>query len=216
MNRLICGFVCAAASTALLGAQTPATTTPATPKVSPAQIEEGLVTFDVETNLFAVSVHGESKELEGKVRVLESATGLTLEQLEAVVPVGSLSTGMKLRDDHMKKYIFETPQGEVPDVRFTAERADCSSSGAANQSTCVASGMLTIRGTARPFVIELAVTRENDQFRVKGDANVKLSAYGIERPSQFGVKTADDVKLHLELSATSTAPAGALSAGKVR
>lgn len=216
MKRLLCGFVWAAASAAVLSAQPPAATTPAMAKASPAQVEEGLVTFDVETNLFAVSVHGESKELEGKVRVLESTEGLTLEQLEAVVPVESLSTGMKLRDDHMKKYIFETPQGEVPDVRFTAERATCSPSGGANQSTCVASGMLTIRGTARPFVIELAVTKDNDQFRVKGDGNVKLSAYGIERPSQFGVKTDDDVKLHLELSAATTAPAAALSAGKVR
>ena len=214
MNRLICGFVCAAASTVMLSAQAPTATTPAAPQVAPAEVKEGLVTFDVETNVFAVSVHGESKELEGKVRVLEGSEGLRLEQLEAVVPVESLSTGMKLRDNHMKKYIFETPQGEVPDVRFTAERAECSPAGGGNESRCVASGMLTIRGTARPFVIELAVTRNNDQFQVKGDGNVKLSAYGIERPSQFGVKTADDVKLHLELRAASTAPASALSAGK--
>lgn len=214
MNRLIYGFVCAVAASAMLSAQAPTTMTPAAPQVAPAEVKEGIVTFDVETNVFAVSVHGESKELEGTVRVLEGSEGLRLEQLEAVVPVESLSTGMKLRDNHMKKYIFETPQGEVPDVRFTAERAECSAAGGGNQSKCVASGMLTIRGTARPFVIELAVTRDNDQFQVKGDGNVKLSAYGIERPSQFGVKTADDVKLHLELRAASTAPASALSAGK--
>jgi polyisoprenoid-binding protein YceI len=200
----------------MLSAQAPATITPNTPNVSPAQVQDGLVTFDVETNLFAVTVHGESKELEGKVRVHEGTEGLTLEQLEAVVPVDSLSTGMKLRDNHMRKYIFETPQGEAPDVRFTAERAECSPLDANNQSTCVASGMLAIRGTARPFVIELSVRRENDLFRVQGDGDVKLSAYGIERPSQFGVKTADVVKLHLELSARTTAAAGALSAGNKR
>ena len=32
------------------------------------------------------------------------------------------------------------------------------------------------------------------------DGTVKLSAYGIEQPSQFGVHTLDDVKLHLDFT----------------
>jgi polyisoprenoid-binding protein YceI len=214
---MLSGLVCAGLSIATLGAaQAPATDTTNQPQSAAAEVRDGSVTFDVETNVFAVSVHGESKDLDAKVTVHESAEGMRLENIDAVVPVKSLSTGMKLRDDHMRKYIFQTPEGQVPDVRFTAERAECSGAGAAGPAKCVASGQLAIRGTARPFVMELAVTRENDQFRVQGDGIVKLSAYGIERPSQFGVKTADDVKLHLELNAKSAAPAATLSAGKKR
>jgi polyisoprenoid-binding protein YceI len=212
---MFAGLVCAGLSVVTVGAvQPPAAKATNAPQAAAAEVKDGSVTFDVETNIFAVSVHGESKELDGKVRVHESATGLRLEHIEAVVPVKSLKTGMKLRDDHMRKYIFQTPEGQVPDVRFTAERAECSQGNASAETKCVASGQLAIRGTARPFVIELAVVRENDGFRVTGDGIVKLSAYGIERPSQFGVKTADDVKLHLELSAESAAPAATLSAGK--
>jgi hypothetical protein len=35
---------------------------------------------------------------------------------------------------------------------------------------------------------------------VSGESTVKLSDYGIEQPSQFGVKTADEVQLHIEFS----------------
>src|SRR5258708_15350 len=38
-------------------------------------------------------------------------------------------------------------------------------------------------------------------YRVEGDGIVKLSEYGIAAPSQFGVKPADEVKLHLDFSA---------------
>jgi hypothetical protein len=42
---------------------------------------------------------------------------------------------------------------------------------------------------------------------------VKLSSYGIERPSQLGVTTADDVKLHLEFTVKPAAPAVAVLKG---
>lgn len=214
MQRMICGLVWAGLAIAALGAAgAPSGRTIGPPQAATTEVQDGSVSFDVETNVFAVSVHGKSNALEGKARVHESVEGLRIEQLEAVVPVKTLSTGMKLRDEHMRKYIFQTPDGQVPDVRFSANTAECSPGGSGDQSRCVASGLLTIRGTARPFVIELLVTRDNDVFRVKGGGNVKLSAYGIERPSQFGVKTADDVKLHLELSARSAAPAATLAAG---
>ena len=45
---------------------------------------------------------------------------------------------------------------------------------------------------------------------------VKLSAYGIERPSQLGVTTTDDVKLHLEFTAKATTSQMVARAGEVR
>jgi polyisoprenoid-binding protein YceI len=123
---------------------------------------------------------------------------LRLENIEAIVAVESLRTGLKLRDGHMRKYIFQTPDGKAPDLRFSASTADCSPADASGAATCVASGELAIRGTAKPFSIPLKVMRSGNEFRVSGDGTVALSTYGIERPSQFGVKTEDEVKLHLE------------------
>jgi polyisoprenoid-binding protein YceI len=126
---------------------------------------------------------------------------LRLEQIKATVPVSTLRTGIGLRDEHMREYIFATPDKQMPDVTFAAPGADCARAGAAY--TCAADGTLTIRGTARPFRIALDVARDGEAFRVKGSGKVALSAYGIERPSQFGVRTNDEVTIHLEFSARS-------------
>ena len=47
----------------------------------------------------------------------------------------------------------------------------------------------------------LLVSRDGTGFRAAGDGIVKLSTYGIEPPAQFGVRTRDDVKLHLDFTA---------------
>ena len=42
---------------------------------------------------------------------------------------------------------------------------------------------------------------------------MKLSDYGIEQPSQFGVKTANEIQLHLEFTGKE-APAAIASGGR--
>lgn len=167
---------------------------------SPVEIKNGTASFDVDTNVPALSVHGKSSALEGHVTVHSSAEGPQLEKIEAKMPVQSLGTGLKLRDDHMRKYVFTTSDGQVPDVRFVADKASCTKA-SGRQSTCQVAGDLVIRGTARPFSIALKVTEDNGSFHASGDSIVKLSSYGIERPSQLGVSTVDDVKLRLEFTA---------------
>jgi polyisoprenoid-binding protein YceI len=89
----------------------------------------------------------------------------------------------------------------VPDLKFVAPRADCSPNGKA--LTCSVAGELAIRGRSRPLTIVLNIRNDGGSFKAVGDAVAKLSNYEIEAPSQFGVKTDDDVKLHLEFTATS-------------
>jgi hypothetical protein len=70
-----------------------------------------------------------------------------------------------------------------------------------------------IRGTAKPFVIALKVTENNGTYRATGDSIVKLSTYGIEKPSQLGVRTEDEVKLKLDFTAR---PAPVATTGATR
>lgn len=169
------------------------------------KVNGGSVTFEVSTNVFSTTVQGESRTITGATRVHDGASALRLEQVEATVPVTSIRTGIKLRDEHMRKYIFETSDGQLPDVRFSANGADCPQA-AGGVYTCTATGELVIRGTPRPFAIALKVVRHGDSFKVTGDGKLALSSYGIERPSQFGVRTEDEVRIHLELDARNIAP----------
>jgi polyisoprenoid-binding protein YceI len=180
---------------------------------SPVEVRGGTASFDAATNVSAINVHGKSTELDARASVLEGPAGISLDRVEATLPVKSLATGMGVRDEHMRKLIFTNPDGTVPDVKFVSHDATCAPSGAKGQAACTVAGELAIRGLLRPFTITLTVSRESGGgFRAAGDGIVKLSAYGIEQPSQFGVRTRDEVKLHLDFTAhptgVSTARAG--------
>lgn len=163
------------------------------------EVRGGTAAFDAATNISAIRIHGKSEALAGRARIRPRADGIAIERLEAQVPVKTLNTGMGLRDEHMRKYVFTTVDGKLPDLHFAADNADCS--GSESHSTCRLSGQLEIRGTSRPFEIALTVTREGSGHRAIGNATVKLSTYGIPPPSQLGVRTEDEVQLRVEFVA---------------
>ena len=212
--RILFSLIVAAATVPFdisLAAQTSA------PQTEAAMVEVlgGTATFDAGTNISAINVHGKSTSLKGRARIRQSGNAFTIEQMEATLPVDTISTGMGLRDSHMKKYVFTTDDGQLPDLKFAAEKADCAPQSGA-ESTCSLSGELAIRGTPRPFTIKLKVQKDGDAFRATGDGVVKLSTYGIEQPSQFGVKTTDDVQLHLEFTAKASGAQMAKRSGGTR
>jgi polyisoprenoid-binding protein YceI len=197
-GRLVvtCGVVAAAAMFAARGVS-------AAPGDAATLIEVrgGTATFDAATNVSAISVHGKSTALDARASVREGAEGLTVDAVQATLPVKTLVTGMGLRDEHMRKLVFTNADGSVPDVTFVSREATCSPDASHRQSTCTVSGELAIRGIAKPFSMTLTVSRDGTGFRAAGDGIVKLSTYGIEQPSQFGVRTRDDVKLRLDFTA---------------
>jgi polyisoprenoid-binding protein YceI len=190
---VVASLVCFAASSAFAQQA-------AAPASTPIEVRGGTATFDVGTNVPALSVHGKSQALEARGRIRPAPDGPRVEQIEATLPVSSLGTGMGLRDDHMRKYVFTTPDGQTPDVKFTAKGATCAKAGD-RESTCEVTGDLSIRGTSRPFTLALKVREDNGAYRASGDGVVKLSAYGIPQPSQLGVRTDDEVKLRLDFTA---------------
>jgi polyisoprenoid-binding protein YceI len=169
--------------------------------VDETEVRGGVAQFEVGTNFQAIRVHGKSKALQGRALVRLKPDGLAIEELRASVPVQTLSTGMSLRDGHMRKYIFTTADGRLPDLEFSATSAVCT--GSTERADCRLVGHLTIRGNTQPFSIAVVATRHDSGFRVVGESVVRLSSYGIEPPSQLGVRTEDEVKLSVDLVARS-------------
>jgi polyisoprenoid-binding protein YceI len=200
MNRVnrhmaaTCGLVIASAIFAWRGVS-------AAPEPQSAVDVRGTASFDAATNIATISVHGKSSELDARATVRDGSDGLALDVVEVRLPVKSLTTGMGLRDDHMRKLVFTNPDGSMPDITFVSREAVCSPDDAKRQARCSVSGDLAIRGIQRPFTMTLIVSRDGAGFRAAGDGVVKLSTYGIDQPSQLGVRTRDDVKLHLDFTA---------------
>jgi hypothetical protein len=162
---------------------------------------DGVATFEVGTNVFGTRIHGKSTALTATAVVRDADAELRLERLEAALTPATLRTGIRLRDQHMIKYIFRTAGGQVPDVRFSAADARCTRPAGAAAYQCPALGTLSIRDAARPFSIALEATPDGSGYRVRGVSTVALSAYGIDRPSQFGVSTEDTVRVQIDLVA---------------
>lgn len=159
----------------------------------------GVTEFEAPTNIPAVSVKGKSSALQGHATVSREADGMLLEHMEMWAPVKTLATGMAVRDEHMRKQVFTTSDGQAPDLRFEAGKAACSPRGG-QEFTCQLAGSLSIRGIPRPFAMNLKVKPAGGAFKASGEATVKLSDYDIVPPTQFGVKMSNEVKLRLELA----------------
>ena len=162
------------------------------------------------TNMPGITVKGKSEALHARVRMRRVSDGVALDSVEAWLPVKTLATGIALRDHHMRQYVFTTGAGEVPDVHFEAASAFCPGVVAGREVSCKLTGNLSIRGIARAFTMTVKIREANaaPMFRAGGDGVIRLSDYGIEPPSQFGVKTANEIQIHLEFPETTASPAG--------
>jgi polyisoprenoid-binding protein YceI len=177
---------------------------------SQVEVRGGTASFDAATTVPSINVRGRSVGLEARASLRDGSDGLALESVEASLPVRSLATGMGVRDEHMRRLVFTNPDGTMPNVTFVSRDAACAPETEKRQAACIVSGELAIRGIPRPFTMTVVVSRSGSAFRAAGDGVLKLSAYGIEAPTQFGVRVSDDVKLHLDFTARPTAAATAL------
>jgi len=175
-------------------------------------IEHGKTTFTTPTNMPGLTVKGKSDALHARAQIHRTAEGLTFDRIEASLAVETLATGIALRDQHMRQEVFTAPGGKIPEIRFEATNVLCPGVLAGRETTCKIAGSLNFRGIPRNFFLMLKIRQANPAsvFRASGDGSVKLSDYGIEPPTQFGVKTADEVQIHLEIpeTATTIAPSG--------
>jgi polyisoprenoid-binding protein YceI len=178
-------------------------------------IESGSATFYSATNVSGIEVKGVSNALAARAEVAKNGDEMIVKHVDATLPVKSLATGMKMRDEHMRKYIFTTAAGQEPDLHFTAESASCPAPAAAQGFSCQLSGSLSIRGLDRPLTLSLKVKEQGSSsvFRVAGSGIVKLSDYGIEPPSQLGVKSSNEVEIHLDFTGKQKPSVNLVAAG---
>jgi polyisoprenoid-binding protein YceI len=146
------------------------------------------VSFKAKTTVFMV-VEGRGQELS----VADDGKVITLR-----VPLDSISTGIKLRDRHMRESLNTEryPNAELKVTRsalsFPADRIAQSGS---------TQGELTLHGKTRPTVVDYRAERSNGSYRVEGTLAVDLHEFGIRPPNYAGVT----VKPKVDVTAKFTA-----------
>lgn len=116
--------------------------------------------------------------------------------------VASLSTGISLRDDHMKNKYLEIAKYPKASLTFTDLKTAALQLDNANFK-----GTLSLHGVSKPIEGTISVASKGDSADIKATFSIDLSEYKIPEASFSGITMAKQVNLMV----TATAPIKAAS-----
>jgi polyisoprenoid-binding protein YceI len=126
------------------------------------------------------TVYGVSQQVSSQINLADN--GKTIRQVTVSVPVQTFDSGNRARDRDMMKV---TEADRYPDVTF-------SSSNIREQDGMLqVSGSLTFHGITKEISFPARQTWQSGEMVVNGEFNISLDAYGVKRPSIFGMKVRD-------------------------
>lgn len=177
-------------SATMLGLSAYAATPAAAPATAPAAtatktmtLESGKVEFLAVGKPSFLKVKGEGATPVGTLTVANGkATG------EFSIDLAKLSTGIEMRDEHMKEKYLEVAKHPKAIVRFKdIDVKDGAAKGAIPAE-------LELHGQKKPITMDA----ELKDGKATGKFKIKLSDYAIEIPKYSGITIADDVDVTIE------------------
>ncbi|MFQ5657552.1 MAG: YceI family protein [Candidatus Methylomirabilales bacterium] len=175
-----------------------------------------------ETSAPLETIIGTTNVISGEVRV--NLEDITNSRATFEVDVASFNSGNQKRDQDMREKFLHTDR--YPKARLTLIKILSSSNGRrlidGEPIEIKAEGILSLHGVERPVVADLTVTylKESeatrsrlpgDLLRVSGTLPLKLSDFNIERPQLLILRLSDDVKVSVDLIASTKRPGKALN-----
>ena len=142
------------------------------------------VSFHAEGSPGALDIEGTTADL----RVADDGKTLTF-----TVPIDSVTTGITLRDHHMRSEYAETSL--FPNATLTLDRASIPWPSEVGQSASgVADAVFTAHGIPLPAQVTYVAKRTKTGTRLTGEFDFDVSRHGIQIPSYLGVTV--DPKMH--------------------
>lgn len=123
-----------------------------------------------------------------ELAVLDDGTNVTIE-----VPLGHLTTGIELRDRHMKDHLG-VQQHRTAELTVARAALQFPTGGTVSAS---ARGKLKLHGRERDVSFRYTAERHGNAIRVSASVKVKMTAFGIEVPSYLGVTVQPDVDVRV-------------------
>jgi polyisoprenoid-binding protein YceI len=111
--------------------------------------------------------------------------------LVIVVPLANLSTGIGLRDQHMKDRYLEI--GKYPETTLTLARSVLKLPSGGEKVEADAPGTLQLHGQSRPVSVHYEATRDGGAFAAAGKFRINMTEFGVNVPSYLGVTVKPDV-----------------------
>ena len=165
-----------------------------------AQKNLEVMTADV-TVLCPLTVGG---SFEAKTKALSGALTVAADNPQAIdaalmVDLGTLETGIRLRDNHLKNKYLEVEKGpEFSRARLSNVRLE------RLQGRTTFQGVLTLHGQTRPVSGTADLRPEGDGYRLTASFPVRVSEFGIPEPSYLGIGVKDEIVVRVRMHAAST------------
>ena len=118
--------------------------------------------------------------------------------VKVVVQLTALSTGMSLRDKHMKEKYLEVQK--FPDAELVVNRADLKFPAAGETKKEEANGTLKLHGVNKGTKFKYTVTKDGEVYKVTGTLKVSMKDHDIPEPSYLGVKVKDEVDVSVQFN----------------
>lgn len=124
--------------------------------------------------------------------------------ISATLEPGQFSSGNFIRDANARVLVFET--GKYPTATLTGTLPLPGDLATLERGTATFSGELTLHGVIRALSFPVALERSGNSVSAEASFPVSLSAYGMKRPSLFGLLVDDALTVDVALSVTLADP----------
>jgi polyisoprenoid-binding protein YceI len=113
------------------------------------------------------------------------------ESVVITVPLANLTTGISVRDRHMKEKYLEVPR--FPSATLTVARSALKIPTGGDKVEADAPSTVTIHGQTRPVTVHYDAKRDGDAVSAHGKFHVNMRDFGIDVPSYLGVTVKPDI-----------------------
>jgi polyisoprenoid-binding protein YceI len=173
-----------------------------------------LATGTILLSIAAVSHAALSSPTETKVSFLASGpAGLKIEgttpdllvaeadgNVVLTVPLANLTTGIGLRDKHMKEKYLEVPK--FPSAVLTVARGALKVPAGGQPVETDVPGTLQLHGQTKPITVHYDAKSDGPGFSAHGKFHVNMNDYGIQVPTYLGVTVKPDVDVSASFRVT--------------
>ena len=120
---------------------------------------------------------------------------------EVAVVLGTIDTGIGLRNTHLREKYLEVGKGQGFDKAVVSDIAFKDADGEAFQGSSTFTGALLLHGVKHAIDGTADIRHQGNDRRVKAVFAMQMSDYGIEAPMYLGVGVADKLLVTVEFLA---------------
>jgi len=146
-------------------------------------------------NPSAIRIEGQGEAPEGELTATEQGMNWILSG-SLKLDLKSYSTGIALRDRHMKEKYLEVEKFQNATLTIEALSVEKAALAKETETSVPFTGTLNFHGISKPVAGNLMIKKVSAKIQVSSKFQIKLSDYDVSIPSFAGIKVADSVEIH--------------------